>query len=419
MTEDLIRNGAAPSARLLDLSRLVSRVGRGPWTGVDRVEAAYLTALQRSAEPLFALIRTSLGFVLLDRTGVAELSARLNGLVPWGRPDWRSRLHRRATPLRRRAEAELRRLALARCRSSGLAAMLKANLPGGTAWLTVGHANLDPVVFDAIHGIPGGRASVLVHDMIPLDHPDWQRTGTVASFEVRMRTVSDKADLVICNSKATEADCAHHFDVFGRVPPMITAHLGVSTPKPDIAALHAALDLPRRYFVVLGTIEPRKNHALLFRLWDHFAATLPADEIPMLVVAGARGWKNEDVFTWLDTSPLAGRQVREIAGLSDEAVAALIAGADALLMPSHAEGFGLPPAEALRLGTPVIANPLPVYWEILGNNPIYAPVDDMYSWATRILEIAKKEDAGRQAAVRDTVVLPTWQEHFNLVLKVT
>lgn len=73
-------------ARCLDLSRLVSRVGRGPWTGVDRVEAAYARELLTREAPLFGLVRTSMGFVLLDRGGggVQALWDRLTGVEPWG-----------------------------------------------------------------------------------------------------------------------------------------------------------------------------------------------------------------------------------------------------------------------------------------------------------------------------------------------
>lgn len=408
-----------PSARLLDLTRLVSRVGRGPWTGVDRVEAAYLDRLLADPAPLFSLVKTALGFALFDRAGTAALAERLHGRAPWGAADGLSRLARKAGPARRAAESDLRRLALGRCRRRGLARLFARHLPPGTAWLNLGHSNLAPVVFDAIHRLPGGRATVLLHDTIPLDHPDWQRPGTVARFEQRMRAVSAGADLVICNSEATRADAARHFTAWGRVPPLLVAPLGVTAPDIDQSAVPRGIDRARPYFVALGTIEPRKNHALLLDIWEHFAATLPEAEIPALFIIGARGWANEAVFARLDTSPLIGRHVFEQAGLPDGAVGALLQGARALLMPSFAEGFGLPPAEALALGTPALVHNLPIYREILGNNPIYADVADMYLWATTIRELTRAEHTDQKAASGVPAGLPSWQEHFNLVLKVT
>ena len=407
-----------PPARLLDLTRLVSRVGRGPWTGIDRVEAAYLARLQGDPVPLFGLVRRPFEYVLLDRNGITALAARLRGRVPWGAADLRAQLHRRANPAARAADADLRRLAIGRCGHRGLARMLLRHLPAQSAWLNVGHSNLGPEVFGAVHAL-GGRATILVHDTIPLDWPAFQRPGTVEAFARRMRAVADHADLVICPSRATEADVARHLAGFGRIPPILTALPGVDVAEPDFGTLPASVDPNRAGFVTVGTIEPRKNHSLLLDIWDHLAATLPEAEVPALHIIGARGWANASVFARLDGSPLMGRHVFEHGRLQDGTVAAMVVSARALLMPSVAEGFGLPPAEARALGTPVIATDLPVYRETLGNNPVYLDGTDMYSWTKEILGLARGPDRGRLSTGRAAAVLPTWQDHFNLVLKVT
>ncbi|RME17144.1 MAG: glycosyltransferase family 1 protein [Alphaproteobacteria bacterium] len=407
-----------PKARLLDLSRLVSRVGRGPWTGIDRVEAAYLAALLKRDDALFALVRTASAQYLLDRGGTERLARRLSGAEPWGPADWRSRLRRRSPPARRAAEADLRRLACDRAGFGGLKAMLLRHLPAGTVWLNVGHSNLGAEPFAAIHAVQGGRASILVHDTIPLDHPAWQRPGTVESFRARLETTARHADLVIVNSHATGRDAARHFAAAGRVPPMLVAHLGTEVPRPA-ETLPPGLRPERPYFVALGTIEPRKNHGFLLDLWAHLARDLPEAEMPALLILGARGWANEPVFRRLETDPLMGRHVFEHAGLDDATVAALVAGARALLAPSHAEGFGMPVAEALALGTRVIANDLAVYRETLGNNPVYVDVADMYSWAQAVKGLLQEEETASRAGRRADFRPQGWQEHFNLVLKVT
>lgn len=404
---------AAPT-RILDLTRLVSRVGHGAMTGIDRVEDAYLRHLTQRPDALFGLVRTALGFVLLEKSGVAALQSRLAGHTPWGRPDMLSRLTHRDAAMRRRAESDLRRLAVARAGRKGLAQLLYRHLPTGAIWLNVGHSNLTDEVFAAVHAA-GGKAHVLVHDMIPLDHPTYQRAGTVQIFERRMRAVSRGADLVIYNSAVSQRDSTRYFAEWGRVPPGLVAHLGVETPVPAPADLPSGLDRTTPYFVALGTIEPRKNHALLLDVWEKITATDPA---PNLYIIGNRGWNNEAVFSRLDARP---KGVFELNNLSDGAMAALVQDARALLFPSLAEGFGLPPCEAHALGTPVVASDLPVIHEVLGNIPIYASPVDMYSWLKTIqaLTAQTKTRQSPDSGAHDRAALPTWEEHFNQVLKVS
>src|SRR5205823_1812943 len=121
----------------------------------------------------------------------------------------------------------------------------------------------------------------------------------------------------------------------------------------------AAADAPIRaavpYFVVLSTIEPRKNHELLLRLWQRLAERHGA-AAPRLVLVGHRGWENDAVFKLLDSLRGNSPHVVECPDLDDAALAAVLRGARALLSPSFAEGFGLPVVEALALGTPAIAS---------------------------------------------------------------
>ncbi len=226
--------------------------------------------------------------------------------------------------------------------------------------------------------------------------------------------ISALADFIIHPSADGQRRAESHLARAGRVPPSVVAHLGIETAPPRPQDLPANLNLARPYFVTLGTIEPRKNHELLLDVWQRMGGRAA---VPTLVVVGRRGWRNERVFARLDAMPA---HVVELNDLSDGAVTALLQGAAGLLFPSYAEGFGLPPAEAASLGIPVVCADLPVYREFLLDYPVYLNATDMYLWETTIRNLTNgKDDRSRtdhSAALPDG--LPTWESHFNFVLKV-
>jgi glycosyltransferase involved in cell wall biosynthesis len=405
---------------VLDLTRLVSRAGR-VLTGIDRVELAYLNWLILEPTECFGLVRTSLGYVLLDREGMAGFRDRVEGTIHWGRTDAWSLLSQRKPLFRRRAEADLRRLHLERCRPRMLAKMLRKHVPHGCVYLNVGHNNFTDRVIAAFKQGLQAQISVLLHDTIPLDLPKFQRPKTVDKFRSFLKRVSQSADLVICNSEVTEQDAIRFMEIWGRVPVTIVAHSGTIPTIPDLRELPVGLGIHEPFFLTIGTIEPRKNHAFLLDLWEKMEREHPAGKVPQLVICGSRGWNNEQVFQRLDKTPMRGKQIIEVPGLSDAAIAALMARTSGVLFPSFAEGYGLPAVEAVAAGAPLVCNDLPVFREILDDIPIYAPVSDSYLWSTTIMGLAKGNRAEKATGggTDITYQVPSWAAHFNAVLKVS
>lgn len=388
---------AEPPARLLDITRLVSRVGRGPLTGIDRVERAWMRWLSAGTEPFFLLCGTPGGGAMLLPGHAAAIVDDWLGW-PDGRPPPRLRIAG-ALGARLAALARLAPLALRR----GRRGRVLAGLPAGSAYLNLGHANLAAL---AAAGGAGLRRLVMVHDTIPLDFP--QFASDPEGFRRRLALVARHADRVICPSAAAAADVARWCATFGRVPPIAIAPLGIepAAPGPIPAEL-------RRFtggFVAVGTVEPRKNHGLLLDVWDRLATAMA--EPPPLLIIGSPGWRNAAVLDRIARLPGDG-PVRLATGLGDGAVSALVASARALLMPSLAEGFGLPVAEAAALGTPVVCAPLPVYREILGDIPVYVDPADLYSWTETIRTLA--EQGFRRDSGTRRPDLPGWEDHFNRV----
>lgn len=398
-----------PKVICLDVTRLVRRSGR-VFTGVDRVEWAYLEWLLSLDRPVFGLMRSAFGYVLLDKQGLDLLHRHVRD-ASWQRPDALSRLALKLSNVRRGAETTLRRAAVARATPARLAGMLRRVLKGDVLYLNTGHSNLTRRVLGAFKSHGAAQSVVLIHDVIPLTHPHYQRPGTVASFETRMKAVSASADGLICNSAHTQRETDVQFARFGRVPPSIVAHLGVGAPVVG----DTAPEVPKPYVITVGTIEPRKNHSVLLDVWERWAES---KDLPHLVICGARGWNNEAVFTRLDRLAAEGARVIELNGLDDQAMFKLVQGAQAALFPSFAEGYGLPQIEAAQLGVPLICGDLDIYGEILGDLPVYVSVDDPYRWCDAIEQTLHRDgdDSKRAEPPQTTRITPTWESHFNLVL---
>ena len=261
----------------------------------------------------------------------------------------------------------------------------------------------------ALRRVSGLKITIMMHDTIPLDHPEFTRPGQSEVFARKLAVASHYADRVIHLANTTRQQTEAQLATLGRVPPGIVAPLDVTPAAPDASALPPGLMPDTPYFVALGTIEPRKNHALLLDVWGQLASR--GGEIPALIIVGNRGWADARLMSRID-SGVPG--IKVVSGLEDAAVSALLMGARALLFPSFAEGFGLPPREAAALGIPVLCSDLPVLREGLGTYPVYLGSTDSFSWMETILSVyrgKKIESSGKTGTET-----PLWTQHFKTVL---
>lgn len=393
---------------LLDVSRLVSRLGKGALTGIDRVEVEWLRHLQGRSHLLLCRVRGG-QLVLPPTTGEALLTWIENGTADLPRPGLIDRLRGCDTP-RTRVIHALRGMAVLRLsrRVPGLGGKITERLGQGAIYMNLGHANFDRRVFGAL---PPLRRVVLIHDTIPLDHPEFARAGHAEVFRARFMIAVGMADLILTVSNASAASVENwrrRLAVSGRAP-VVATPIGTRLAVADDRSLPGDLDLARPFFVTVGTIEPRKNHAILLDAWEELAHRLPAAEMPQLFIVGRRGWENHETFRRLDALPGDG-PVRELSGLDDHAVAALLQRSHALLMPSRAEGFGLPLTEAAGRGVPVLSAPLDAAKELLGSYPLWLDPDRAADWADAVQGIARKARTEHAPCA-----IVTWSQHFESV----
>lgn len=174
------------------------------------------------------------------------------------------------------------------------------------------------------------------------------------------------------------------------------------------------------YFITIGTIEPRKNHLLLLSVWRAMAEAVASRQrpLPKLLVVGGRGWENEQVVDVLERGRLTRPYVFEASGISSAGLARLIANARAMLMPSFAEGYGLPLVEAMSLGTPVVASDAPVFREVTQGCASYRSAIDGVGWMEAIARLSDRDGpdarAARAAACRFKP--PQWPDYFQRIM---
>lgn len=370
---------------LFDVSRLIWRSWRGrPATGIDRVCLAYLEHFGARSQ------------LVVQRRGRLWILS----------PDASDRL---ATVLADGGRAT--RLDL-------IGALLRALLTASRApprpkmlYLNVGHTGLDDAALPDWIAVNAVRAIYMIHDLIPLTHPQFCRTGEAPKHERRIMNALSSAQGLILNSHDT-LDALSSFAASRRLalPNTLVAWLGISE-----GACPAVETSGRPYFVVVGTIEGRKNHLLLLRAWEQLVDAMGA-AAPELIIIGGRGWEAEEVFSKLDRPGRFAGHVREVSGCSDDELIRLLAGARALLMPSFVEGYGLPVLEALQLGTPVIASDLPIFREIAADLPTYLDPQDPAAWADAVRDfLGETTERRRQLSAIPSFEAPTWQQHFRAV----
>jgi glycosyltransferase involved in cell wall biosynthesis len=137
----------------------------------------------------------------------------------------------------------------------------------------------------------------------------------------------------------------------------IPAGTGFDGARTAVPERSARLPAPDSYVLLVATIEARKNHALLVRVWRRLIEQMPADQVPRLVFAGSVGWLVGDLLQQLDNANWLDGHVALVHEPSDAELAALYRDCLFTVFPSLYEGWGLPVTESLGFGKPcIIAN---------------------------------------------------------------
>lgn len=369
---------------LIDVTRLLGRFWKGRLpTGVDRVSLAYVQHYGSSARAVVRLGGFSFVFPKSESRNLFQWLLQPSG------------------------------------RSSVVFVIIKAILKGvfeqrvaGAFLINTGHSGLERVDYPRMLRSMQVRPIFLVHDLIPITHPEFCRAGESDRHIVRMNNVLELAHGVIVNSQATLDDLSAFARCGGYAVP--TSVIGLLAPGVSNFP-QGEKRMQHDYFVILSTIEPRKNHWLLLQIWRGLVERL-GDAAPRLVLIGQRGWECENVVDMLERCNHLNGYVFELSNCSDADMVNYLQHAQALLFPSFVEGYGMPLVEALMLGLPVIASDLPVFREIAGDIPEYVDPLDAKHWIELIEAYLREGDRRSDQLERlRSFSVPSWENHFAKV----
>lgn len=263
-----------------------------------------------------------------------------------------------------------------------------------------------------------GASVLTVHDMSFERFPQFAEERNLRYLRRGVARSIDKVDAVITDSHFSKKEIEEFYPA--AVGKTFVTHLGIDqsfrrASDDEIRAVREKLGLTRPYLLCVGTIEPRKNHLFLMDAWEKLAP-----QGIDLVVSGAPGWRCDEIFKRFENTPFKDR-FHYIRYAPDGSLGALYSGAALYVTPSHYEGFGFPPLEAMACGTPVVSSPGGSLEEVLGDAASIVRGFDADAWAHEILRVIALDGADRAAlleAGRRRAASFTWEKCVRETLAV-
>ena len=396
---------------LLDISRLIWGARRVGPTGIDRIELAYarhLLAPDAERPAYLVLHLAGLLFAVSARGGrvlVDDLAARWQGSAP----------RRRGAHLLAVVRTYWRLFTSVWMPGPWLRSKLRRH-GAPPIFVVVSHHHVGHAfTIRRIRRLFGSKAVCFIHDLIPIDYPDYCRRRSEKRHQRAIANANRMFEAALVNSETTERTLRGYLASLDASAP---SPLKIRVAWPGVRAFplpQAATDPPGRpYFVMLATLEPKKNHLLALNVWARLATSMA--QPPQLWVIGERGWGDGQVVGMLRRSPRLQGLVFWHRHMADTDVGAALQGARALLAPSWVEGFGLPLAEALASGTPAICSDIPAFREVGRGVPDFLDPFDQFGWIDAVLDYSRP-DSGLRAAQMARLAqwhAPGWAEHFEV-----
>jgi glycosyltransferase involved in cell wall biosynthesis len=241
----------------------------------------------------------------------------------------------------------------------------------------------------------GCPAVVTVHDLFYLERSLHRRRNQLY-LSVMTKLALQRATAIVAASEYTRrAVEARYPETAGRVE---VVYVGVDRAlrRPsaaEVTAFRARVGLEGKYVLSVGTLEPRKNLVRLIAAFERMVEEGAVEH--RLVLVGALGWKTEGLEQALEGSRWRER-IHCLGHVSDEELACWYAGAEVFVYPSLKEGFGVPPLEAMTLGTPVVTSNSTSLPEVVGEAALQVDPYDVEGLAAAMLRVVRDESLAEQ-----------------------
>lgn len=259
--------------------------------------------------------------------------------------------------------------------------------------------------------VSGCPTSLLIHDLSYEHHPEWFTRGEVARFRATIPRSAKASRIVMTVSEFCREDIIRRLGI----PPekvIVTPNALPPHYKPaetdKISEFRSRLEVPERYILALGNLQPRKNIISLIRAWRRIKERHEMKGTS-LVITGKKAWLFDEILREAGIGNESDDRIIFTGYLPEEDLPALYSGARLFVYPSLFEGFGLPPLEAMACGTPVIVGHHSALPEVCGDAVAYVDVTSEERLGSRILEIAtdmESRDALSSAGIIRTRSFP-------------
>lgn len=200
------------------------------------------------------------------------------------------------------------------------------------------------------------KSVVFIYDLSFLHFPEYAHKKAQKLLSAQVPIAALKATHIITISNYIKSEIVEQFKVPAQkvsvIYPAVDKAIFYRRPASQVAATRNKFGLNKPYILFIGTLEPRKNIEGLLKAYALLPA--PLKNKYLLAIAGGKGWQDEKLNRSLSHFPKS--SLKLIDKPTDEDLASLYSGAATFVFPSHYEGFGMPPLEAMACGAPVIAS---------------------------------------------------------------